>query len=186
MDFPYGSVIKNPAIHAGDMGSIPGLGRYPGDEHGNIFLPGKSHWQMRLVGCTPWGSNRVRHYLATKNNKNNKPTLRLWDESNWTIYTISFVYVTKFSFLGFFFFLPFLICLFYFKRGSVHERWWAGILFSHVIDVEIKDSARPHGMIEWCSCFHFRKSLWKLCFNSLWNVCWSLPTFKEKKQNKTY
>ena len=31
-----------------------------------IFLPGKSHGQMRLVGCTPWGLKRVKHDLVTK------------------------------------------------------------------------------------------------------------------------
>ena len=30
-----GSVIKNPSTYAGDMGSIPGLGRSPGEGNGN-------------------------------------------------------------------------------------------------------------------------------------------------------
>ena len=33
--FPGGSVVKNPPAHAGDAGSIPGLGRCPGGENGN-------------------------------------------------------------------------------------------------------------------------------------------------------
>ena len=39
--FPGGSIVKNPptiqetALNAGDMGSIFGLGRYPGEENGN-------------------------------------------------------------------------------------------------------------------------------------------------------
>ena len=43
---------------AGDMGSIPGSGRAPGEGHGNpvpVFLPAKSHGQRRLVGCSLWG-----------------------------------------------------------------------------------------------------------------------------------
>ena len=33
--FPGGSVVKNPLANAGDMGSIPGLGRSPGGRNGN-------------------------------------------------------------------------------------------------------------------------------------------------------
>ena len=32
---PGGSVIKTPPVDAGDMGSIPGLGRYSGEGNGN-------------------------------------------------------------------------------------------------------------------------------------------------------
>ena len=35
MDFPFGSVVKNLPANAGDMGLIPGLGRYPGKGNGN-------------------------------------------------------------------------------------------------------------------------------------------------------
>ena len=35
--FPDGSVVKNPPDNAGGAGSIPGLGRYPGDGNGNPF-----------------------------------------------------------------------------------------------------------------------------------------------------
>ena len=34
-DFPGGSDGKVPAYNAGDPGSIPGLGRSPGEENGN-------------------------------------------------------------------------------------------------------------------------------------------------------
>ena len=33
--FPGGSLVKNPPANAGDMGSIPGLGRSPGEGNGN-------------------------------------------------------------------------------------------------------------------------------------------------------
>ena len=33
--FPGGSVVKNPLTNAGDAGSIPGLGRFPGKGNGN-------------------------------------------------------------------------------------------------------------------------------------------------------
>ena len=35
MDFSGDSVRKNPPANTGDMGSIPGLGRLPGEENGN-------------------------------------------------------------------------------------------------------------------------------------------------------
>ena len=35
MDFPGGSVVKNPLANAGDMGSIPGLGISTGERNGN-------------------------------------------------------------------------------------------------------------------------------------------------------
>ena len=34
-DFPGGSVVKNPPASTGDLGSIPGLGRFPGGGNGN-------------------------------------------------------------------------------------------------------------------------------------------------------
>ena len=42
---------------AGDMGLIPGLGRSPGEGHGNplLFLPGESHGERSLTGFSPWG-----------------------------------------------------------------------------------------------------------------------------------
>ena len=33
--FPGGSVVKNPPANTGDTGSIPGLGRSPGEGNGN-------------------------------------------------------------------------------------------------------------------------------------------------------
>ena len=35
MGFLGGSVVKNPSVNAGDVGSITGLGRSPGKENGN-------------------------------------------------------------------------------------------------------------------------------------------------------
>ena len=35
LDFPGGSVVKNPPANTGDAGLIPGLGRYPGGGNGN-------------------------------------------------------------------------------------------------------------------------------------------------------
>ena len=54
--FPGGSDGKESACSAGDPGSIPGLGRSPGE--GNSlptpgFLPGGFHGQGSLVGYSP-------------------------------------------------------------------------------------------------------------------------------------
>ena len=35
MDFPGGSVVKNPPANAGGLGSTPGSGRSPGDRNGS-------------------------------------------------------------------------------------------------------------------------------------------------------
>ena len=45
------------ASSAGNLGSIPGLGRSPGEGNGNplILLPGKLHGLRSLVGYNPWG-----------------------------------------------------------------------------------------------------------------------------------
>ena len=54
-------VAKNPPANAGDvreMGSIPGLGRSPGGENGNLFhiLAWKIPWTEEPGGLqVPWG-----------------------------------------------------------------------------------------------------------------------------------
>ena len=57
--FPGGSDSKASVYNAGDMGSIPWLGRSPGEGNGNplqsVFLPGEFHGQRSLVGYIPWG-----------------------------------------------------------------------------------------------------------------------------------
>ena len=56
--FPGGSEDKVSACNAGDPGSIPGLGKSPGEGNGDpipVFLPGESHGQRSLAGYSPWG-----------------------------------------------------------------------------------------------------------------------------------
>ena len=53
--FPGGSDGKVSVCNAGDLGSIPGLGRSPREGNGSPFLPGKSHGWWSLVGYCPWG-----------------------------------------------------------------------------------------------------------------------------------
>ena len=56
-DFPGGSEVKASASNAGDLGSIPVSGRSPGEGNHNPrqYLPGESHGQRSLVGCSPLG-----------------------------------------------------------------------------------------------------------------------------------
>ena len=53
--FPGGSAIKNPPANAGDVGSIPGSGRSPGEGDGNSLqcsclgnLMNTGTWQARI------------------------------------------------------------------------------------------------------------------------------------------
>ena len=67
--FPSGSVVKNPLVNAGAVGSIPGLGKSPGEGKGNPHqysclgnLTDKGAWWATVQG----GHKRVGHDLATK------------------------------------------------------------------------------------------------------------------------
>ena len=49
---PSNSAVKNPPANAGDVSSIPGSGRSPGEGNGNPL--------------SPWGHKRFGHSLATE------------------------------------------------------------------------------------------------------------------------
>ena len=58
-DFPGGSVVRNPPASAADAGSIPGLGRSPGEGNGNpLQYPclencmDREAWQAAVHGVT--------------------------------------------------------------------------------------------------------------------------------------
>ena len=38
-----------------------------------VFLPGESHGQRSLAGCSPWGCKRIGHNLATQQQQQKKP-----------------------------------------------------------------------------------------------------------------
>ena len=63
---------------AGNVGSVPGLGRSPGEGHGNSLQCScleNPHRQRNLEGCSPWGhkesdrlSNEAQHTQRLNNN----------------------------------------------------------------------------------------------------------------------
>ena len=58
LGFPHGSDGKESACYVGDLGSIPGLGRSPGEGHGNPLQDScleSPHGQRSLAGYSPWG-----------------------------------------------------------------------------------------------------------------------------------
>ena len=63
--FPGGSDGKVSACNVGDAGSIPGLGRSPGEEIATtpVFLPGKSHGQ-KASWVIVQGSQKSRTQLS--------------------------------------------------------------------------------------------------------------------------
>ena len=63
MGFPGGSDSKESTFNAGDLGSVPGLGRSPGGEHGNPFWYScleNPHGQRNLAGCSAWDQSWTR------------------------------------------------------------------------------------------------------------------------------
>ena len=52
MDFPGGSVVKNPPANVGDVNSIPELGRSSGERNGN---PLQYSWLENLMDRGAWG-----------------------------------------------------------------------------------------------------------------------------------
>ena len=61
LGFPGSAVVKNLPANPGDLASIPGSGRSPGE--GSVFLPGKSHGQ-KSDGLESTGSQRIGHNWA--------------------------------------------------------------------------------------------------------------------------
>ena len=62
--FTGGPDGKESTCEAGDLGSIPGLGRYPGVEYGNPLqysCRGESPWTEEPGGLQSMGSQRVGH-----------------------------------------------------------------------------------------------------------------------------
>ena len=65
--FPGDSDSNESACRAGDLGSIPGSGRSPGEGNGYplLFLPGEFLGQRSLAGYGPWGCKQSDTTEAT-------------------------------------------------------------------------------------------------------------------------
>ena len=60
--FPSGLDNKEPTCNAGDLGSVPGLGRFPGGGHGNPLQYScleNPHGQRSLAGYSSWGCKEL-------------------------------------------------------------------------------------------------------------------------------
>ena len=68
MGLPGGSDSKASVCNAGDLGSIPGLGRSPGGGHGNPlqYSPGEFPWTEEPSGLWLMGSQGAGHDWGTK------------------------------------------------------------------------------------------------------------------------
>ena len=68
MSFPCSSVGKESACNAGDLGSIPGLGRFPGEGNGNPLQYSclENPMDREAWWATFYGVARVEYNLATK------------------------------------------------------------------------------------------------------------------------
>ena len=68
MVFPCSSVSKESACNSGDLGSIPGLGRFPGERNGSpLQYPCLENPMDRGAWwATVHGAARVGHDLANK------------------------------------------------------------------------------------------------------------------------
>ena len=64
---------KESACSAGDLGSVPGLGRSPGEGHGNLLQYScleNPHGQRSLKSSSPWGRKELdMTKLRTKHTK---------------------------------------------------------------------------------------------------------------------
>ena len=72
-DFPGGSEVKASACNAGDLGSIPGLGRFPWRRKWQptpVFLPGEFHgwgaWRATVPGVTKCWTRLSNQHTAGK------------------------------------------------------------------------------------------------------------------------
>ena len=72
---------------AGDVGSTPGSGRFPWRRKWHptsVFLPGESHGQRSLKGCSPWGhkepdtTEQLSTHACTLPKQRNRVRLLSW------------------------------------------------------------------------------------------------------------
>ena len=72
MNFPGGSVVKNPPANAGDSGSVPGMERFPGEGNGNLLQYSclgnpmdRGAWQDTVHGVTQEADTTERLHFTS-------------------------------------------------------------------------------------------------------------------------
>ena len=83
--FPHSSVSKESACNAGDLGSIPGSGRSPGEGNGNPFHYSclenpmdRRAWQATVHGVTTVGHDLVTEQIQTDRKKSETTSICKW------------------------------------------------------------------------------------------------------------
>ena len=96
--FPGGSDSKASVWNAGDLGSIPGLGRSPkgGWQPTPVFLP----WTRSLVGCSPWGCKEsdMTEWLSTQHIVDLQCCVSFRCTAKWFSYTYIYIFFFPDSF----------------------------------------------------------------------------------------
>ena len=96
LDFAGGSVLKNPPVNAGDMGSIPGMGGSPGEGNRNLLQYSclgnpmdRGAWWATVLGVAKslpwlhkWAHILANHYLIFCQYFIKKDVLRISHEDN--------------------------------------------------------------------------------------------------------
>ena len=85
MGFPGSSVVKNLPANAGDVGFNPWVGKIPKRREWQpilVFLPGKSHGQRSLVGCSPQGHKELD--MTERLNNNNISIMNFFGKTHRT------------------------------------------------------------------------------------------------------
>ena len=77
-------MVKNPPANAGDIGSIPGLGKSPGVENGNLLQypclgnpMNRETWQITVLGVTVLGTGGLQSLDMTENSQHRSRLGRL-------------------------------------------------------------------------------------------------------------
>ena len=88
MGLPSVSMVKNPPANAGDVGSIPGWGRSPGEGNGDRFQYPclRNPMDRGTWWATARGWQRVQHALATKQQQA-MHTVYLWATPAWVTHS---------------------------------------------------------------------------------------------------
>ena len=145
MGFSGGSDSKEPTCNAGDLGSIPGLERFPGGGHGTPLQYScleNPHRQRILAGYRVWGHKELdmTEWLSTQYSVG--PTNYVWI-LYFTPACYSFLIIHLFLFL--IFFIYFIEWLVYSRiLGYIHSKQKSQTLHLPVAYISLSFSAPDH------------------------------------------